>query len=144
MADDQLSRSRGSRRSDKARHGGPSRRGDATVGQLASPYDVSVQAVSKHIKVLTDAGLVSRKQGRQRRPCHLKQGLRPDDEMDRAIPPKADVRYERLDAVLAEVPRRRSNRPTPTDTAARSSVMNTLATATRSRSRPTRPCRSSA
>ena len=34
--------------------------GDATVGQLADPYDVSVQAVSKHIKVLTDAGLVRR------------------------------------------------------------------------------------
>ena len=32
---------------------------DATVGGLAEPYDVSVQAVSKHIKVLTDAGLVS-------------------------------------------------------------------------------------
>ena len=30
--------------------------GDATVGELAEPYDVSVQAVSKHIKVLADAG----------------------------------------------------------------------------------------
>jgi len=34
--------------------------GDATVTELAAPYDVSVQAVSKHIKVLADAGLVSR------------------------------------------------------------------------------------
>jgi DNA-binding transcriptional ArsR family regulator len=33
--------------------------GDATVGQLAAPYDVSVQAVSKHLKVLEDTGLVS-------------------------------------------------------------------------------------
>ena len=39
--------------------------GDATVGQLADPYDVSVQAVSKHIKVLADAGLVtSERRGR--------------------------------------------------------------------------------
>ena len=33
--------------------------GDATVGELAAPYDVSVQAVSKHLKVLEDAGLVT-------------------------------------------------------------------------------------
>ena len=43
--------------------------GDATVGQLADPYDVSIQAVSKHIKVLTDAGLVSQTKDAQRRPC---------------------------------------------------------------------------
>ena len=34
--------------------------GDATVNELAQPYDVSVQAISKHLKVLGDAGLVSR------------------------------------------------------------------------------------
>ena len=42
--------------------------GDATVGQLAAPYNVSIQAVSKHLKVLEDAGLVSRSQDAQRRP----------------------------------------------------------------------------
>jgi DNA-binding transcriptional ArsR family regulator len=47
--------------------------GDATVGELADPYDVSVQAVSKHIKVLTDAGLVSQRRDGQRRPCHLEE-----------------------------------------------------------------------
>ena len=46
-------------------------RGDATVGQLAEPYDMSVQAVSKHLKVLEDAGLVSRSRDAQRRPVHL-------------------------------------------------------------------------
>ena len=45
--------------------------GDATVGELASPYGISVQAVSKHLKVLEDAGLVSRTGGAHRRPCHL-------------------------------------------------------------------------
>ena len=33
--------------------------GDATVGDLAAPYDMSIQAVSKHLKVLEDAGLVT-------------------------------------------------------------------------------------
>ena len=42
--------------------------GDATVGQLAAPYNVSIQAVSKHLKVLEDAGLVSHSQDAQRRP----------------------------------------------------------------------------
>ena len=45
--------------------------GDATVGQLAAPYDVSIQAISKHLKVLEDAGLVSRSRDAQRRPRHL-------------------------------------------------------------------------
>jgi DNA-binding transcriptional ArsR family regulator len=45
--------------------------GDATVGQLAEPYAVSVQAISKHLKVLEDAGLVTRRRDAQRRPVHL-------------------------------------------------------------------------
>ena len=46
--------------------------GDATVTALAEPYDVSLQAVSKHLKVLGDAGLVSRTPDGQRRAVHLK------------------------------------------------------------------------
>ena len=41
---------------------------DATVIELAEPYDVSLQAVSKHLKVLEEAGLVSRRREAQRRP----------------------------------------------------------------------------
>ena len=44
---------------------------DATVGELAAPYAVSLQAVSKHLKVLEEAGLVSRSREAQRRPVHL-------------------------------------------------------------------------
>ena len=44
---------------------------DATVTELAEPYDVSLQAVSKHLKVLEDAGLVTRSKDAQRRPVHL-------------------------------------------------------------------------
>ena len=56
---------------------------DATVGELAEPYAVSLQAVSKHLKVLEAAGLVSRSREAQRRPgpldaqaAHLRQGHR--------------------------------------------------------------------
>jgi DNA-binding transcriptional ArsR family regulator len=45
--------------------------GDATVTELAAPYTMSVAAVSKHIKVLEGAGLVSRGKDAQKRPCHL-------------------------------------------------------------------------
>ena len=45
--------------------------GDATVGQLAAPYQVSVQAISKHLKVLEQAGLVSRQAEARRSPVHL-------------------------------------------------------------------------
>jgi DNA-binding transcriptional ArsR family regulator len=78
--------------------------GDATVGELAEPYDVSVQAVSKHIKVLADAGLVTQRRDAQRRPCHLEAEV--FDLMTKWIEryrQRAQERYERLDAVLAEM-----------------------------------------
>jgi DNA-binding transcriptional ArsR family regulator len=78
--------------------------GDATVGELANPYDVSVQAVSKHIRVLTAAGLVSQTKDAQRRPCHLEAEVL--DLMTKWIERYrhlAQERYERLDVVLAEM-----------------------------------------
>ena len=45
--------------------------GEATVNELAAPFAVTVQAVSKHIKVLEHAGLVSRTKHAQYRPCRL-------------------------------------------------------------------------
>ena len=77
---------------------------DATVGELAEPYDVSIQAVSKHIKVLADAGLVTQRKDAQRRPCHLEAKV--FDLMTRWIEryrQQAQERYERLDTVLAEM-----------------------------------------
>ena len=44
---------------------------DATVKELAAPYDVTVAAISKHLKVLEGAGLISRAREAQWRPCHL-------------------------------------------------------------------------
>lgn len=45
--------------------------GDATAGELAAPYAITPQAVSKHLRVLEQAGLVSRRRDAQRRPAHL-------------------------------------------------------------------------
>ena len=78
--------------------------GDATVGQLAEPYRMSLQAVYKHLRVLEDAGLVSRPRGPQPRPVRLEvQAL---DLMDTWIErhrDRVEQRYRRLDAVLAQM-----------------------------------------
>jgi DNA-binding transcriptional ArsR family regulator len=76
--------------------------GDATVNELAAPYDVSLQAVSKHIRVLQDAGLVTRSRDAQRRPVHLEAEVL--DLMTGWIERyrrQAEARYRRLDAVLS-------------------------------------------
>lgn len=86
--------------------------GDATVNELAAPYDVTVQAVSKQIKVLQDAGLVSRRQDAQRRPVHLEAGVL--DLMTRWIEryrQEAEERFRRLDAVLEQLERPDTGRP---------------------------------
>jgi DNA-binding transcriptional ArsR family regulator len=78
--------------------------GDATVGDLAAPYAVSIQAVSKHLKVLEEAGLVSRGRDAQRRPVHLEAEV--FDLMTKWIErsrQRAEERYQRLDAVLAQL-----------------------------------------
>jgi DNA-binding transcriptional ArsR family regulator len=105
MADDQLSRV-------FAALADPTRRDivarltedDATVGELATPYDVTVQAVSKHVKVLEDAGLVTRSRDAQRRPVHLEAKV--FDLMTKWIERyqrQAEERFQRLDALLARM-----------------------------------------
>ena len=78
--------------------------GDATVSELAEPYDVSLQAISKHVKVLADAGVVTQSKDAQRRPCHLEGDV--FDLMTKWIEryrQEAERRYQRLDAVLADM-----------------------------------------
>ena len=78
--------------------------GDATVTELAEPYDVSVQAVSKHLRVLEDAGLVSRSRDAQRRPVHLEAEV--FSLMTKWIERyrrQAEERYRRLDDVLRDM-----------------------------------------
>jgi DNA-binding transcriptional ArsR family regulator len=78
--------------------------GDATVGQLAGPYRMTLQAVYKHLRVLEDAGLVSRPRGPQPRPVRLE--VEALDLMDTWIERhrgRVEQRYRRLDAVLAQM-----------------------------------------
>ena len=86
--------------------------GEATVNELAEPYDVSVQAVSKHVRVLEDAGLLSRSRDAQRRPCHLEAEVL--DLMTAWLERyrrEAEDRYRRLDAVLEQLDRTEQEAP---------------------------------
>jgi DNA-binding transcriptional ArsR family regulator len=76
--------------------------GDATVGELAAPYPMSLQAVSKHLKVLEQAGLVSKGRDAQRRPVRLEaEVLDLTTRWLERYRQRAEERYQRLDAVLA-------------------------------------------
>jgi DNA-binding transcriptional ArsR family regulator len=88
--------------------------GDATVGELAAPHDVTKQAVSKHLRVLEDAGLVSRTGDAHRKPVHLEAEV--FDLMTKWIERyrrQAEERYQRLDDVLAAMPDHPPTQPTP-------------------------------
>ena len=77
-------------------------RGPATVNELAAPFDITKQAVSKHIQVLELAGLVTRTRDAQRRPVHLDAAAleRLTAWIDR-YRLDAERSYRRLDALLA-------------------------------------------
>jgi DNA-binding transcriptional ArsR family regulator len=76
-------------------------RGEATVNELAAPFAITKQAVSKHIQVLEQAGLVTRSRDAQRRPVHLDaaalERLTAWIDRYRLI---AEARFRRLDALL--------------------------------------------
>ena len=78
--------------------------GEASVMELARPFDMSQPAISKHIKVLEQAGLVSRGQDAQRRPCRLETG--PLAEATSWLDYQRELfeaRFQRLDALLEEM-----------------------------------------
>jgi DNA-binding transcriptional ArsR family regulator len=78
-------------------------RGSATLGELAEPFEISLQAVSRHISVLEAAGLVWRTRDAQRRPVHVDAAAlgRLTSWIDR-YRLEAEAKYRRLDDVLAE------------------------------------------
>ena len=80
-------------------------RGAATVNEIADPYEISLQAVSKHIQVLEHAGLVTRTREAQRRPVHLNpdalEALTAWIDGYRLL---HEQRFRRLDAVLGVRP----------------------------------------
>ena len=83
-------------------------RGPATVNELAEPFEITKQAVSKHIQVLEQAGLVTRSRDAQRRPVHL------DPAQLEAMTAWIDryrlqheEQFRRLDAVLEDMEKER-------------------------------------
>jgi DNA-binding transcriptional ArsR family regulator len=82
--------------------------GQATVGELAAPFDISLPAISKHLKVLERAGLVARARDRQWRPARLEASpLRDVAEWAERYRRFWEERYDRLDEYLEELQGRR-------------------------------------
>jgi DNA-binding transcriptional ArsR family regulator len=80
--------------------------GDATVNELAEPFDMSLPGISKHLKVLERCGLITRSRTAQFRPCHLERAA-----LDSAASWIEDSRriwserFDKLDAHLREIQR---------------------------------------
>ncbi|GAB3142178.1 metalloregulator ArsR/SmtB family transcription factor [Micromonospora sonneratiae] len=78
--------------------------GEATVTELAAPFDMSQPAVSKHLRVLERAGLVSRSRDAQRRPCRLEaRPLKVAADWLEDYRSYWEESYQRLDALLDEL-----------------------------------------
>ncbi|WP_328329086.1 metalloregulator ArsR/SmtB family transcription factor [Kribbella sp. NBC_00382] len=79
-------------------------RGEATVNELAEPFEITKQAISRHLQVLEAAGLITRSRDGQRRPCHLNaSALESLTSWIDEYRLTAEARYRRLDAVLDTV-----------------------------------------
>jgi DNA-binding transcriptional ArsR family regulator len=78
--------------------------GQATVTELAAPFDMSQPAISKHLKVLERAGLVSRSRDAQRRPCRLEaRPLKGATDWLENYRSYWEESYQRLDTLLDEL-----------------------------------------
>jgi DNA-binding transcriptional ArsR family regulator len=76
-------------------------RGPATVNELAEPFPITLQAISRHVGVLESAGLITRSRNGQQRPCHLEAAAL--EELTSWIDTyrlSAEAAFRRLDAVL--------------------------------------------
>ena len=86
--------------------------GQATVNELAEPFELSLPAVSKHLKVLERAGLISRGREAQWRPCRLEAAsLRPAADWVDDYRQFWDISFDRLDAHLNRVRARSDGEP---------------------------------
>jgi len=78
--------------------------GEATVNQLAEPFDMTLPAVSKHLKVLQHAGLVEQGRQAQWRPCRLQaQPLKQVDDWVEQYRRHWEASFSQLDAYLREL-----------------------------------------
>ena len=87
--------------------------GTATVNELAQPFDMTLPAISKHIKVLEEAGLVRRGRQAQYRPCALDAApLRDVSNWAEQYRPVWEARFARMDRYLEELRSRTKGRRT--------------------------------
>ena len=86
--------------------------GEASVNELARPFDMSQPAISKHLKVLEGAGLISRGRDAQRRPCRLSaQPLADANEWLERYRKIWEANFARLDNLLEEMKAEERARP---------------------------------
>ncbi len=79
-------------------------KGEATVAEIAEPFDMTQPAISQHLKVLEDAGLVTRRVDGARRPRRLaRPGIEAMDQWLAMLRAALERNYDRLDAVLEEM-----------------------------------------
>ncbi|MGH2736680.1 MAG: ArsR/SmtB family transcription factor [Actinomycetota bacterium] len=82
-------------------------KGEATVTQLAAPFTMSQPAITKHLKVLERAGLISRGRDAQRRPCRLRpEAIKDVAEWAEGYRKFWEESYDRLDEYLEELKRK--------------------------------------
>ena len=78
--------------------------GTATVNELAAPFDITLPAITKHLRVLEQAGLISRSRQAQFRPCKLEtEPLRAVDSFIESYRQMWEQSFDRLDAYLKEL-----------------------------------------
>ena len=78
--------------------------GEATVSELAEPFDISLPAISRHLKVLEQAGLISRGRDAQWRPCRIDtKGLKAVDGWVGRYRKLWQKQFDRMDAYLSEI-----------------------------------------
>lgn len=78
--------------------------GEASVQQLAAPFDISGPAISRHLKVLEQAGLISRRRDAQLRPCRLeREKLEEIRDWTKRMRRFWDQSFDRMDGYLEEI-----------------------------------------
>lgn len=88
--------------------------GEATVNELAEPFEISLPAVSRHLKVLETAGLISRGRDAQWRPCKLEpQALKGIDEWLEFYRRFWEQRFDKMDAYIARLQKQRKKKEKP-------------------------------
>lgn len=84
--------------------------GEATVNELARPFEMSQPAISQHLKVLEDAGLILRRVEGTKRPRRLaKEGIEAMDQWLGMLRTALEKNFDRLDGVLAGIDTQKSN-----------------------------------